>query len=276
MSEDYKNVKLEQPDELEVKIWEHTLERFYFHVHSSFEITLILSGSINQMCNGITQTLTEGDITFISPNCIHQYISTGEKVKILNLTFYNDIVSTDVWEYVDMSKIPLAISLRGDNLIAIKNTLDSICALSRGYRQPLEKTVYLKSMIEWLILKIFSCVTSSMSADSFSPAIIYIHSNFIRDISEKEVAEFMHYSPSYFSMLFKKRFGISFKSYLVNLRLDYAAGLLASTDSTVAEICEKCGFVTTVHFLRVFKHKFGITPTQYRNKNQNDTIRFVK
>ena len=248
-----------------VRIWEFTFERFDIHVHASFEITLLLSGSIQQMCNGVTKTLTAGDVTFISPNCIHQYYSSGEEAKIINLTFYPDVVSNDVWKYVDVSKMPLVMKLDGDKLTSIKDTLDSIHALSPGYMEPLEKSVYLKTMIEWLILKIFSYANSSaMKEDNFSPAIIYIHSNFTRDITEKEVAGYMHYSPSYFSMLFKRKFGIPFKTYLLNLRLDYAAGLLEGTKIPVLEVCEKSGFATPVYFSRAFKKKFGITPTEYR------------
>lgn len=252
-----------------VRIWEFTMERFELHVHKSFEITLVLSGSIQQMCNGNTTTLSEGHITFISPNCIHQYYSSGEKAKIINLTFYSDIITNDVWKYVDMSKMPLIIKLEGDALAAVRDTLNSIHSLSKGYMEPLEKSEYLTIMIEWLILKLFSYANSSvMKEDSFSPAVIYIHSNFTHDITEKEVAEYMHYSPSYFSMLFKKKFGIAFKTYVLELRLDYAAGLLESTDLSVLKVCEQSGFVTPVYFSRAFKKHFGLTPTEYR-KNKN-------
>lgn len=269
MSENYNIEKPEHELNRYVRIWEFAFERFELHVHKSFEITLVLSGSIQQMCNGTTTTLTEGYVTFISPNCIHQYYSSGEKAKIINLTFHSDIVSNDVWKYVDMTKVPLIMKLEGDALVAIKDTLNSIHALSPGYMEPLEKSVYLKNMIEWLVLKLFSYANSSvMKEDSFSPAVIYIHSNFTRDITEKEVAEFMHYSPSYFSMLFKRKFGIAFKTYVLNLRLDYAAGLLESTNMPVHKVCEQCGFVTPVYFSRAFKKHFGLAPIEYRN-NKN-------
>lgn len=251
----------------QVKIWDFTLQRFMLHDHHAFEITLLISGSIRHMCNGVTSILEAGDITFLSPNCIHQYYSSGESAKIINLTFYPQFVSDDVWKYVDVSKLPLIIKLEGDNLIAVRDTLNSIYALSEEYMKPLKESIYLKIMVEWLVLKLLQLSSSSvMHEDSLAPAVIYIHSNFTRDITEKEVAEYMHYSPSYFSMLFKKKLGVPFKTYVLNQRLDYAAGLLENTDFSISEICDKSGFVTPVYFSRAFKKRFGVPPGEHRKK----------
>lgn len=251
------------------KIWTMQLERYELHDHNGFEITLILSGKLRQMCNGVTTMLKEGDITFLSPNCIHQYISTGEPAEIINLTFPRQFVSDDVWKYADMTKMPLVIHLEGDVLSACRETLFSVLALSKAPMEPLPENTYLKNMIEWLVLKLFARANDSMAVeDSFSPAIIYIHSHFTQQLTEQEVADLLHYTPTYFSMLFKKKFGITFKTYLVNLRLDYAAELLETTSLTISSVCEKCGFITPVYFSRAFKKKFGITPGEYKNKQQ--------
>ena len=173
------NKKSVQPKKA-AKIWEFVMDRYELHVHTSFEITLILSGSIQHVCNGVTTTLTEGHVIFLSPNCIHRYYSSGESTKIINFTFPLELVSDDVWKYVDMSKVPLIVKPEGEALVSIKDTLNSIYSLSKEYRQPLEESVYLKTMVEWLVLKLFSCDNSSdMKEDNFSPAIMYIHNNFI-------------------------------------------------------------------------------------------------
>lgn len=252
-----------------VKVWEYTFDRFMLHDHVNFEITLILSGKIHHMCNGVTTCLEEGYITFLSPNCIHQYYSTGGSAKILNLTFYPQFVSDDVWKCVDVSQLPFVIKLDGDLLTAVRDTMTSIHKLSEGYMQPLKESVYLKTMVEWLVLKLssFGC-SSMMKEDSFNPAIIYIFGNFTRNITEKEVAEYMHYSPSYFSMLFKKKIGVPFKTYILNQRLDYASILLKNADLSITEVCEKSGFVTPVYFFRAFKKRFGISPGEHRKKSK--------
>ncbi|MBQ9915359.1 MAG: AraC family ligand binding domain-containing protein, partial [Clostridia bacterium] len=172
------------------KIWTVRLKSYELHDHNGFEITLILSGKLRQMCNGVTKVLKEGDITFLSPNCIHQYSSAGEPADIINLTFPRHFVSDDVWKYADMTKIPLIIHLEGEMLSAFRETLFSILALSQKPMEPLPASTYLKNMIEWLVLKLFSHANDSAAEeDSFSPAIIYIHSHFTQQLTEQEVAD---------------------------------------------------------------------------------------
>jgi len=52
---------------------------------------------------------------------------------------------------------------------------------------------------------------------------------------------------------------------LLERRLRKAAQLLQTTDKTVQQIADECGFESLSHFSRYFKAKFGITPSQYRD-----------
>ena len=84
------------------------------------------------------------------------------------------------------------------------------------------------------------------------------------------LAEELHISKSYFQLLYKQQFGIAFHSDLLNSQIGKACRLLRETSLKIYEIAEKCGFVNTTHFMKQFKAKVGVTPTQYRN-SQKDT-----
>lgn len=71
-------------------------------------------------------------------------------------------------------------------------------------------------------------------------------------------------SRSGFQHLYKKIFGVSVMTDVINGRLDRATRLLSSTNLTVKEIAEKCGYVSEYNFMRQFKTRFGKTPTEYR------------
>ena len=47
--------------------------------------------------------------------------------------------------------------------------------------------------------------------------------------------------------------------------LEKAKSLLARSNMTIAEIAEKCGYKTEFHFMRQFKQKTSLTPTEFRN-----------
>ncbi|MCD7784471.1 MAG: AraC family transcriptional regulator [Oscillospiraceae bacterium] len=86
------------------------------------------------------------------------------------------------------------------------------------------------------------------------------------DYSIASCAEKLHISISYFQALYKRLFGISFQRDLINMRIDYAKTLLETSDLSVTDIAETCGYQTDVHFFRQFKEIAGTTPLRYRRK----------
>ena len=78
------------------------------------------------------------------------------------------------------------------------------------------------------------------------------------------LAEISGYSRWYFSREFKKNLGLSVPQYVMELRLQQAEELLQSTQYSVKEIAEMCGFRNTAYFIRCFSEMFGVTPSIFR------------
>ena len=64
--------------------------------------------------------------------------------------------------------------------------------------------------------------------------------------------------------------GISFAKYLIDIRMKHAAKLLCTTNLSISEIAETCGYQASSTFYRVFKGYFSITPNQYRSSGGAD------
>lgn len=75
-----------------------------------------------------------------------------------------------------------------------------------------------------------------------------------------------HVSPTYFSTIFKRETGTTFIAYLTEHRLQIAIELLNTTDDKSYMIAEKVGYLEPNYFSYVFKKKFGVSPSRYRNK----------
>ena len=60
--------------------------------------------------------------------------------------------------------------------------------------------------------------------------------------------------------------GFSSSGYILQMRMDKAKRLLASTNTPVGDIAMKCGFPEISYFSRMFKQTFQMTPSQYRKK----------
>lgn len=71
-------------------------------------------------------------------------------------------------------------------------------------------------------------------------------------------------SDSYLRRVFKDAYGTSPMDYLIQVRIQHAKSLLETSFDTVAEIGEKCGYIESSYFIKVFRAHTGQTPHQYR------------
>ena len=83
----------------------------------------------------------------------------------------------------------------------------------------------------------------------------------------EHMANYVNLSVSSFQHTYKKIFGHSVINDVIAGRINKAKKLLESTNDTVAEIGEKCGYKTEYHFMRQFKEQTCMTPTEYRNQS---------
>lgn len=95
----------------------------------------------------------------------------------------------------------------------------------------------------------------------------YLQHNYMFDLSLDSVSEILHVSPSYFSVLFKRSFGVGFLDYLTDLRIQAARELLADPLRSSAEVASLVGYESASYFTRAFKKKTGCTPTEYRRQS---------
>ncbi|THD82336.1 GlxA family transcriptional regulator [Aliigemmobacter aestuarii] len=81
-------------------------------------------------------------------------------------------------------------------------------------------------------------------------------------LSMDELAERVGYSRRHVERLFLSTLGQPPARFYLNLRLDHARNLLASTDLSLAEVAAACGFSSTSHFSKSFVRRFGTPPSR--------------
>ena len=84
--------------------------------------------------------------------------------------------------------------------------------------------------------------------------------------SLERMAKFCNMSVSSFRQSFRKLTGVPPLEYLVQLRLNKAAGRLATSTENLEEIADKCGFNDVNYFSKQFKKHFNILPSRYRKE----------
>lgn len=115
------------------------------------------------------------------------------------------------------------------------------------------------------IHKLTKVHTSKHISKNLIEMLNYIEKNLSRTIREEDVAEYCHYSVSYFSKFFRKAIGICFRDYLTLKRIELAKHLLISDrKEKISFIAYQCGYHDVSYFSRIFKKKTGISPAKYR------------
>ena len=81
----------------------------------------------------------------------------------------------------------------------------------------------------------------------------------------KELSDILHTNRTYLSEYIKTAYNMSFRDWIIRLRIEYAKRLLVQYQAlTVADVAEKSGFQSPSHFIRLFKENAGCTPVKWR------------
>lgn len=100
--------------------------------------------------------------------------------------------------------------------------------------------------------------------EQFKLLRLEMQATFAKNPSIEEYARKMGISSPYFQHLYTDFFGISFRKDLIRMRIDHAKYIIRTTDLTLEQIAEVCGYKSEVHFYRQFRQITGRTPGRYR------------
>jgi AraC-like DNA-binding protein len=101
--------------------------------------------------------------------------------------------------------------------------------------------------------------------ESVSEAVIsYMREHLDAVITLDELSRRYHLEKSYLSRLFRRETGKTPIETLIEMRLDRASDLIASTDLSISKIASECGYNTVSFFISAYKKRYGITPETHR------------
>ena len=130
---------------------------------------------------------------------------------------------------------------------------------------------------EWLahaLLKYTSIVLrvdDTKHSDIIKKVKSYIRDNCTGKITLNEIADYVNFSVSYLSRMFKDETGENISAYINKARIDQAKALLVREELSLSDVAMMSGFEEQSYFNRVFKKLVGITPGRFREKqNRNN------
>lgn len=93
----------------------------------------------------------------------------------------------------------------------------------------------------------------------------YINENYMYDLRLKTLADLANMSESAFSRFFRMHTGRTLSDYIIDIRLGYATRMLIDTNNRISDISFQCGYNNLSNFNRIFRHKKGCSPTEFRD-----------
>ncbi|MDT8859277.1 response regulator [Alkalihalobacillus sp. MEB130] len=93
----------------------------------------------------------------------------------------------------------------------------------------------------------------------------FIRKNYQKDIKLQEIADRFFLSREYISRKFKQEYNETITDYLMQIRIEKAKELLNNPHLKIYEISDLVGYQNDKYFIKVFKRRVGVTPSEYRN-----------
>ena len=128
-------------------------------------------------------------------------------------------------------------------------------------------SVYLSEVLELSTLSSTSVSISRSDRDSILEAKRIIDSQLAYAPNCEELARQVNISTSKLMKGFSSLFGTSVHAYVIDRRLEKAAGLLLESDLNVSQISMMVGYSKPSNFAAAFKRKYGVVPKNYKAQN---------
>lgn len=98
----------------------------------------------------------------------------------------------------------------------------------------------------------------------------YIHEHLAEEIYLDVLAAKFKMSSGYLSSYFKSKTGMNIVDYINETRIKKAASLLGDEGLKIREAAEQVGYKNITSFNRMFKKYMGLTPSEYRKRNESE------
>jgi two-component system response regulator YesN len=235
--------------------------------HEHYEIILCLSGRPAYNLAGRTRRLPAGKVVLIPPGTPHAYLWGGDFRHVW-------LIPRSTAHVTDLSCRRRRFAPGGHLQAPLPRSALSAFDAALGCSPPGLRRIRLFAAVLELAAHLADTaarepgkVRSPLSEEFLEEILAFIRRNYRKPLKLGDLSEIARLSPAYFSTVFKKQVGCSFKEYLTGVRVEAARELLAKTNRTVAEVARAVGYDDPFYFSRAFKKATGRAPSAWRSRS---------
>jgi AraC-like DNA-binding protein len=274
-----------------VIVQEEILPHFYPHLHrhEEIQITLIQKGEGTLVVGDNVHQFSANEVYVIGANIPHvfksapSYFNNNGKQRVHALTiFFNPRGKLST--LFDLPELKNLSSFFVNNYSGFRIPASSFADIS-GRILSIKYTSQLEQLLQFFELlkslgklnnliplapETVSKNDSNYDRERMNGIYAYITKNYYQDLTLDMVAEKAYMTPQAFCRYFKKHTGLTFISFLSEIRINEACKKLAAgTYESVSAVALNCGFTNIPNFNRVFKLVVGKSPSLYMRNLTN-------
>lgn len=247
------------------------------HCHPEYEINVVMKTEGTRVVGDSEESFADLDIVMTGPYVPHVWKSDLVTNHVITIQFSKELLNFQMINkrlFMPIRQMLVdsmqGLQFYGEEAVRIKDEIIELTKM-QGFGTATKFLEILNSLAHASRRKLVTnmyeseVLISQSKSRRISKVCRYIEENLSRKISLADVALLVNMSESAFSHFFKKKTGISFITYVNNLRVAKACDLLASTSLSASEICYDCGFNNKSNFIRIFTKRKNMTPIEYRN-----------
>ena len=243
------------------------------HWHDAMEILFCLNGEVRIHAEHDTLTLSHNQLIVFDSKEVHSIHSDSKLYMFLCIHVDKKLLSVycpnlELY-HIKCRPVPLddpkAIKYFHLCQLAHKLTRTNIKnASTRAMRSDGTALLMLADLIQYFSEYAPPETASGHGNRTIRELISYVNEHYTEKLSLEDAADYVGFSREYFCRFFKQHMGLTFLRYLNEVRISHAGRLLSSTDLSISEIMNTCGFTNQTIFNRLFKEIYGMTPRQAR------------
>lgn len=249
------------------------------HTHDFVEIVYVTSGEMEQVINGKSYTVHRGDLLFMNSGCVHAFTYT-ERGGFVNILFSPAIIGKELFS--PKNALPLLalssfdemrsdadfgkISFFGEERETVENLVMAMLTEHDRKKDSYQTVLgnYLSILFVHMLRRVKEGIGAEEIDEMWQNLSAFIDGNLESRLSLSDLAQKCFYNPSYFSRVFKDKFGTSFVEYVTKKRVEAAVVLLKTTALSVDEISRRVGFSERSSFYHAFSRYHKGTPLDLR------------
>lgn len=256
------------------------------HFHTFFEAFYVYEGTCTHEVNGKKTFMRMGDFCMIPPGVSHSLSVQDQSIIIVMLmssdvienVFRNPVFHRDTMlsrffvENLRYASQGTYLTCHTGNDKDIRDLL--IQMMLESENRYAEFDTVLTAMFSIFFGKLirhydrtFELSSASAKEKQALEFIIYIQDNH-RKVTLSDVARHFHISDEYASRQIKSTTGKTFTEIVLESRMKHAVTLLESSNMGISEISYEVGYENVENFIKSFRKKYGLTPSQYRKSRR--------